>query len=84
VLENSLETTKIDNQLRKEKLRQLSLIYQKMNPEAAAKIFNEMDTSLASNILMMMKESKAAAIMNNMDPKKSKEIAEKIKKGENM
>lgn len=62
-----------------EKLRKLAVIYEKMAPEAAAMTFNEMDTDLAIDLIMMMKESKTALIMNNMNAEKVKIITEKLK-----
>ncbi|PLX16750.1 MAG: hypothetical protein C0601_09745 [Candidatus Muiribacterium halophilum] len=77
--QDDIRSAQLDDLTKQEKLKQLAVIYEKMEPEAAGLTFNDMDDDLAIDILMTMKESKAAEIMNNMNAEKVVKIAEKLK-----
>lgn len=78
-IDEGIKTEQLDDLEKREKLRRLATIYEKMDPAVAGETFNEMDEDLAIDILMMMKESKAAEVMNNINAIKVKDLAEKLK-----
>jgi flagellar motility protein MotE (MotC chaperone) len=78
-INEGIRTEQLNDLEKLEKLRKIAVIYEKMAPDAAALTFNEMDTDLAIELIMMMKESKSALILNNMNAEKVTEITEKLK-----
>ncbi|MCK9224424.1 MAG: hypothetical protein M0R46_00335 [Candidatus Muirbacterium halophilum] len=78
-ISDGIKTEQLNDLEKLEKLKKIAVIYEKMDSEAAALTFNEMDTDLAIDLIMMMKESKSALIMNNMNAEKVKIITEKLK-----
>ena len=60
-----------------EKLDRLVDFYSNMKPQNAAKIFEEVDESLAVEILGRLKKKNAAEIMNLVKPDKAQRLSEK-------
>lgn len=60
-----------------EKLDKLVDFYSNMKPQNAAKIFEEVDESLAVEILGRLKKKNAAEIMNLVKPDKAQRLSEK-------
>lgn len=60
-----------------EKLDRLVEFYSNMKPQNAAKIFEEVDESLAVEILGRLKKKNAAEIMNLVKPDKAQRLSEK-------
>ena len=59
----------------KEKVKQLSKIYQKREPAGAARSLADMEKGLAVSILSMMRDKYAGAILDNMDHQKAVEYS---------
>jgi flagellar motility protein MotE (MotC chaperone) len=57
-----------------EKITSLVKIYETMKPKDAARIFNELDVEILTEVLRRMREAKAAPIIAKMDPAKAKVI----------
>lgn len=53
-------------------------VYEKIEPKKAAKIIEQMDISLATQLMSGMKGEKAAAIYGQMSPERAKEITERF------
>jgi flagellar protein FlbB len=71
------ESKQIDaDNSRMEKVKALSKSYSEMDPEAAALIFNEMESNLAVDILSHMKAENRGNILGAMDPKKAAAISQ--------
>jgi len=63
-----------------DKVSRMAKVYEKMEPQSAAKILEQMSPILLSDIISNMKEKSAAAILNFIDPKKGVEILKRNKK----
>ncbi len=56
------------------KLKSLVVIYEKMKPKDAARIFNTLDMDVLLDVAVLMKESKLATILGNMSGKRAQEL----------
>lgn len=52
----------------KARIEELSLIYERMNPQQAAILINELETDLAVNLLLGIKKKTAGQIMESLNP----------------
>lgn len=62
------------DEVENERLAELSLIYERMNPQQAAVLLSDLDTQMAVNLLLGIKKKTAGQIMERLDA----EIALKI------
>lgn len=61
-----------------ERVTRLVDFYSNMKPKQAAEIFNDLNESLAIEVLGRMKKKNAAEIMNLLEPKKAQTLSEKF------
>ncbi len=58
-----------------ERVAELSLIYEKMNPQRAALLVAELDQDLAVKLLLGIKKKVAGKILNSLDPETATELS---------
>jgi len=58
-----------------ERVGELSLIYEKMNPQKAAVLIKELDQQLAVELLLGIKKKTAGRILDNLDPETATELS---------
>lgn len=61
-----------------EEIKGLVAIYEKMKPQDAARIFDELDMDILLRVFDRMKASKSAPVLANMRPQKAKEVTSRI------
>ena len=59
-------------------IRSLVKIYENMKPVQAAIIFNELDMDILLNVVDKMSERKVAPVLASMNPRKAKEVTERL------
>jgi flagellar motility protein MotE (MotC chaperone) len=59
-------------------IRSLVKIYENMKPVQAAIIFNELDMNILLSVVDKMSERKVAPVLAAMDPRKAKEVTERL------
>lgn len=74
--EQDVAAKEADQLLYEDKLSRLVKIYERMDPDAAAEVFNNMSRTLSRDLLFRMREKNAAAIMDEMNPEVAAEIAQ--------
>ena len=62
-------------QVEGERLGELSLIYEKMNPQKAALLIQDLDEQMAVELLLGIKKKTAGKILENLDPVKATELS---------
>ena len=68
---------KYEDQEEKE-LRNLVLIYEKMKPKEAARIFNQLEMDVLLKVIDRMKSTKTAPVLAAMTPERAKELTMRI------
>ncbi len=68
------ETLKVADKAEKDKITGLVKIYESMKPKDAARIFNQMESRLLTDVVKMMSQKKISLILANMNVGKAKEI----------
>jgi flagellar motility protein MotE (MotC chaperone) len=65
-----------EKEIKEERLNQLILLYEKMEPKKAAPVFEEMDRDLAIALFKKIKDKQVTKIFENMNPQKVNELTE--------
>lgn len=76
--QDMLEQVKAMNATQDERIRTLVSVYEKMKPQEAARILDNLDLNILLDVVKGMKDAKLAPILAAMDPARATEVTTKL------